>query len=103
VRVRALASRSTDDRARSERVIIEVEYGSRELENGELERLFARQATGRGQGLTLGLSLARSVIELHGGAVDVTGSQDGAPVCRVSWPLVTPAMRPRLSSFPTLG
>ena len=103
VRVRALAARPADDRSRSERVAIEVEYGSRELENGELERLFARQATGRGQGLTLGLSLARSVIELHGGAVDVTGSQDGAPVCRVTWPLVTPSMRPRLSSFPTLG
>lgn len=103
VRVRAVATPPEDGRHRSERVVIAVEYGSRELENGELERLFARQATGRGQGLTLGLSLARSVIELHGGAVDVTGSQDGAPVCRVSWPLVTPAMRPRLSSFPTLG
>jgi signal transduction histidine kinase len=101
VRVRATAP--SGERSRGERVTIDVEYGSRELQNGELERLFARQATGRGQGLTLGLSLARSVIELHGGAVDVTGSQDGAPVCRVSWPLVAPAMRPRLSSFPTLG
>ena len=101
VRVRATAP--ADDRPQRGRVSIDVEYGSRELQNGELERLFARQATGRGQGLTLGLSLARSVIELHGGAVDVTGSQDRAPVCRVSWPLVAPAMRPRLSSFPTLG
>lgn len=103
VRVRAVAGPPVGDLAPSERVVINVEYGSRELENGELERLFARQATGRGQGLTLGLSLARSVIELHGGAVDVTGSQDGAPVCRVSLPLMAPSLRPRLSSFPTLG
>jgi signal transduction histidine kinase len=103
VRVRAVAGPSVDDLGRCERVIINVEYGSRELENGELERLFARKPTGRGQGLTLGLSLARSVIELHGGAVDVTGSQDGAPVCRVSLPLMAPSLRPRLSSFPTLG
>lgn len=103
VRLRAVATPPIPGVPRSERVVIEVEYGSRELENGELERLFARQATGRGQGLTLGLSLARSVIELHGGAVDVAGSQDGAPVCRVSLPLMAPAMRPRLSSFPTLG
>jgi signal transduction histidine kinase len=103
VRVRAVAGPPIDELGRCERVIITVEYGSRELENGELERLFARQATGRGQGLTLGLSLARSVIELHGGSVDVTGSQDGAPVCRVSLPLMAPSLRPRLSSFPTLG
>lgn len=103
VRLRAVATPAIDERPQSERVVIEVEYGSRELENGELERLFARQATGRGQGLTLGLSLARSVIELHGGAVDVAGTQDGAPVCRVSLPLMTPSLRPRLSSFPTLG
>src|SRR6185436_4038033 len=55
VRVRAVSGASIDDLARTDRVIINVEYGSRELENGELERLFARQATGRGQGLTLGL------------------------------------------------
>lgn len=103
VRVRAVAGPPIDEQGRCERVILDIEYGSRELENGELERLFARQATGRGQGLTLGLSLARSVIELHGGAVDVTGSQDGAPVCRVSLPLMAPSQRPRLSSFPTLG
>lgn len=103
VRLRAVVTAASDDFPARERVVIEVEYGSRELENGELERLFARQATGRGQGLTLGLSLARSVIELHGGAVDVAGSQDGAPVCRVSLPLTAPARRPRLSSFPTLG
>lgn len=86
-----------------ERICIEVEYRSREISRQELRHLFARQATGRARGLTLGLSLARSVIELHGGAVDIEGGDDQALICRIWLPLVVPSMRPRLSSFPTLG
>jgi signal transduction histidine kinase len=86
-----------------DRVCIDVEFGSREVTRDELEMLFARQATGRGRGLTLGLSLARSVIELHGGTVEVEGQRDGGALCRVWFPLVAPRYRPQLSSFPTLG
>jgi signal transduction histidine kinase len=97
-------TRVTAARARGqERVYIDVAYGSREVTRDELELLFARQATGRGRGLTLGLSLARSVIELHGGAVVVEDQADGGAAVRVWFPLVAPAKRPRLSSFPTLG
>jgi signal transduction histidine kinase len=97
-------TRVTAMRARdAERVNIDVDYGSREVTRDELEMLFARQATGRGRGLTLGLSLARSVIELHGGAVEVQEQSDGGVLCRVWFPLVAPAKRPQLSSFPTLG
>jgi signal transduction histidine kinase len=86
-----------------ERVLVDVEYGSREVTRADLELLFARQASGRGRGLTLGLSLARSVIELHGGAVEVESGPQGGAICHVWWPLVVPAKRPQLSSFPTLG
>lgn len=86
-----------------EKVAVDVELTSREVSRDELEMLFARQATGRGRGLTLGLSLARSVIELHGGAVEVEGGRDGGAVCRVWLPLIAPRKRPQLSSFPTLG
>jgi signal transduction histidine kinase len=86
-----------------DKVCIDVEFGSREVTRDDLEMLFARQATGRGRGLTLGLSLARSVIELHGGAVEVEGARDGGAVCHVWFPLVAPRKRPHLSSFPTLG
>jgi signal transduction histidine kinase len=86
-----------------DQVCIEIELGSREVTRDELEMLFARQATGRGRGLTLGLSLARSVIELHGGAVEVEGRREGGAVCRVWMPMVAPRARPRLTSFPTLG
>ncbi len=86
-----------------ERVRIDVEYGSAQVTRPDLDLLFARQATGRGRGLTLGLSLARSVIELHGGAVEVEDRPQGGTVCHVWMPLVAPSKRPQLSSFPTLG
>ena len=86
-----------------ERVLIDVTYGAREVTRADLELLFGRQATGRGRGLTLGLSLARSVIELHGGAVEVEGRPEGGVVCHVWLPLVAPTRRPQLTSFPTLG
>jgi signal transduction histidine kinase len=86
-----------------DRVCVDIEYGSRDVTRDELEMLFARQATGRGRGLTLGLSLARSVIELHGGMVEVEGRRDGGAVCHTWFPLTAPQKRPQLSSFPTLG
>jgi signal transduction histidine kinase len=97
-RVRATMPPSPGDK-----ICIDVELGSREVTRDELEMLFARQATGRGRGLTLGLSLARSVIELHGGAVEVEGQPDGGAVCHAWFPLTAPRKRPQLSSFPTLG
>jgi signal transduction histidine kinase len=86
-----------------ERVCIDVEYGSRDVPPAELEALFARQVTSRGRGLTLGLSLARSVVELHGGTIEVDGAPDGRPVCHAFLPLTLPGKRPRLSSIPRLA
>jgi len=86
-----------------DKICIDVEFVNRSVTRDELERLFARRATGRGRGLTLGLNLARSVIELHGGSVEVDGSKEGAPMCRIWMPLESPKKRPKLSSFPTLG
>lgn len=100
VRVRAILS---DDPNAGGRVCIDVEYGSRDVPPAELEALFARQVTSRGRGLTLGLSLARSVVELHGGTVEVHGAPDGRPVCHTYLPLVLPGKRPRLSSVPRLA
>ncbi|WP_434043108.1 MULTISPECIES: sensor histidine kinase [Sorangium] len=84
-------------------VRIDVEYGSRDVPPEELEALFSRQTTARGRGLTLGLSHARSVIELHGGSLEVDGAPDGRPLCRARLPRVPPPRRPRLSSVPALG
>jgi signal transduction histidine kinase len=100
-RIRALPA-TLPGRA-GERVLVDVEYGSRDVTRADLELLFARQASGRGRGLTLGLSLARSVIELHGGAVEVESRPEGGAVCHIFFPLLAPSKRPQLSSFPTLG
>jgi signal transduction histidine kinase len=98
VRVRATRLAEPDQGVR-----IDIELGSRNTTPAELEALFARRATSRGRGLTLGLSLARSIMELHGGVVKVEGTPDGAPVVQCSVPLVIPGKRPRLSSKPALG
>ncbi len=100
---RVRAASGTLPGSAGERVLIDVEYGSREVTRADLELLFARQASGRGRGLTLGLSLARSVIELHGGTVEVEGRAEGGVICHVWLPLMVPSTRPQLSSFPTLG
>ncbi len=85
-------------------VRIDVEHAGKEVSPAELEALFARQSSSRGRGLTLGLSLARSVIELHGGTVEVEGAPDGVPVVHCWLPLVPPRPgRRRLSSYPALG
>jgi signal transduction histidine kinase len=88
---------------RNQYVRIDIEYGSRDVPPDELEALFSRQTTSRGRGLTLGLSHARSVIELHGGSLEVDGAPDGRPVCRAHFPRTPPHRRPQLSSVPTLG
>ncbi|HEY4118533.1 MAG TPA: HAMP domain-containing sensor histidine kinase [Byssovorax sp.] len=95
VRVRALAD---DDGVR-----LDVEYGRGQVTVEELENLFARRATSRARGITLGLSLARSVVELHGGSVEVERAPDGSPVVQVHLPFDVPDGPPRLSSIPALG
>lgn len=88
------------------RVRIDIELGSRTVTADELRRLFARQATDRGRGLTLGLSLSRAVFELHAGAIEVEGGAGAAPRVHCWLPLMPPpkgSIRRRLSSYPALG
>ncbi len=104
-RARPVRVRATLEVGFEKAIRIDVEYGSRAVPPEELEALLARQSSSRGRGLTLGLNLARSVIELHAGTVVVDVLPDGAPVARCSVPLVPPkaGARRRLSTHPTLG
>jgi signal transduction histidine kinase len=98
VLVRAVRPASPRDQVR-----IDIELSARNTTPAELEALFAKRASSRGRGLTLGLSLARSIMELHGGAVTVEGAPDGTTIVQCWLPLSIPGKRPRLSSKPTLG
>lgn len=100
---RGIRVRATRAAEPAQGVRIDIELGSRSTSRAELEALFARRATSRGRGLTLGLSLARSVIELHGGTVKVEDTPDGPPVVMCTLPLSIPGKRPKLSSTPALG
>jgi signal transduction histidine kinase len=84
-------------------VEIDVAYPPGVVGRGELDALFARRIATRARGLTLGLTLARSVIELHGGAVEIARTATGAQVVRCRFPLDVPHYRPRLTSVTTLG
>lgn len=75
---------------------IEVTPAAIELDAEELRALFARRETGRARGLVLGLSLARVVVELHGGRIVVESRGDGLPAVVVllpARPRATPARR----------
>jgi signal transduction histidine kinase len=85
-----------------DQIRFDVEYASRAVPPAELTELFARQATSRGRGLTLGLSLARSVIELHGGTLEVDGAPDGVPVVHCWLPLVVSGPDPRRRQLPSV-
>lgn len=83
--------------ARERRIRIEVDHGNTTITAGELAALFARQSSSRGRGLTLGLSLARSVFELHGGSIEVHGAPNGPPVVLAYVPLSGSMPPPRSS------
>ncbi len=73
--------------SRERRVRIDVDHGNTTLTAEELTALFARQSSSRGRGLTLGLSLSRSLFDLHGGSIEVLTEASGAPLVRAYLPV----------------
>jgi signal transduction histidine kinase len=65
---------------KGDRVRIDIDHGPSTISAEELQALLSRQSSSRGKGLTLGLSLARSIFELHGGSIEVAGTPGGGPV-----------------------
>jgi signal transduction histidine kinase len=86
------------------RVLIEIEAPKSPIPPDELASLLSSETGGAGRrrygGLTMGLGLARSLVELHGGSLTVRGTARGTPVFDVSMPV---ADRQTLATGPNLG
>jgi signal transduction histidine kinase len=92
-----------------DQVCIEIESSGGGLPSDERERLFEAFKTvelaRRHGSLGLGLSLAKSLIEIHGGTIAVETSPSGATVFRIHLPVRADKgeMQQRLASRPQLG
>ena len=73
--------------AGGEQVRIEVDHGEAPTDASDLRALFTQQETSRAKGLTLGLSVARSILEMHGGGVEVTGAPGESTVVSALLPV----------------
>jgi signal transduction histidine kinase len=86
------------------RVLIEIEAPKSPIPPDELASLLSSETGGAGRrrygGLTMGLGLARSLVELQGGSLTVRGTARGTPVFDVSMPV---ADRQTLAPGPNLG
>ena len=70
---------------------LHIEYFTPRGRPSLLEQQFeGRIPTSSGRGMVLRLSLARAVVELHGGTVRVTRGPQGAAVVTCTLPVVTP-------------
>ena len=74
-----------------ERLRIEVETSGEGLPVGEREKIFdafkSAESARRHGGLGLGLQLARSILEIHGGTIEVDNTDRGGMVFRVWLPV----------------
>ena len=73
--------------AGGKQVRVEIDHGEAQTDPTELRALFTQQQTSRAKGLTLGLSLARSIVEMHGGSIEVTGATGESTVVSTLLPV----------------
>lgn len=65
---------------------IDTHLGTARTSSEELRGLLFRPLSARGRGLTLGLSVARAIIEHHGGQVELKELPDRRPLVRATFP-----------------
>jgi len=79
---------------------LHIEYFTPSGRPSLLEQQFeGRIPTSSGRGMVLRLSLARAVVELHGGSVRVTRGPQGAAIVTCTLPVLTPESGPETARF----
>lgn len=74
-------------KSRGREVVLAVRNGGFPLRPGEAERIFAPYFTTKATGTGLGVSIARRIVEAHGGRMEVDAASDGRVEIRVMLPL----------------
>ena len=84
-------------------VVCEVADRGRGVPAGDLARVFEPFFTTKEEGVGLGLSLARDIVESHGGSISLTNRPDGGTLARVSLPALIDTATPRSDPQPELA
>ena len=71
----------------SNAVVVEVRDSGAGLEPGRAEQVFEAFYTTKAEGLGIGLSISRSIVEAHGGRLWATSNQPHGAVFRFSLPI----------------
>jgi signal transduction histidine kinase len=88
-RARALTVRS--QRAGDCDIVVTVEDSGSGIDQADLERVFEPFFSTKPEGMGMGLSICRSIIEAHGGRIAVAPARDGGSVFQVRLPCDEPS------------
>jgi signal transduction histidine kinase len=72
-------------------VVVEVRDSGPGLDEEDTERVFEPFYTTKGQGIGIGLSISRSIVEAHGGRLWAAANQPHGAVFRFSLPVAEEA------------
>ncbi len=98
------AVRSVEDRPRTLRIhtrhdgggelVIAIEDSGAGIASHDRERIFDAFFTTKAEGLGMGLSISRSIVEAHGGRLWVTSKADGGSVFQFTLPVTNESLSP---------
>ena len=78
----------------NDQVLVEVRDAGTGIDPAEMERLFEAFYTTKAEGIAMGLSISRSIIEPHGGRLWATANEPHGAVFQFSLPVEAPRSYP---------